>query len=93
MFMLNILVFYRFVLMYIITFKHEGKVYQRRISRKQGFYVMESKGEEYWFGRDISKTSPTKGWHIINQKTLSPEFLKLLSDELEKLYIENNSKS
>jgi hypothetical protein len=77
--------------MYIITFMHEGRVYQRRFTRKKGFYVMESKGIEYFFAKDISKWTPLHGWHIINGgRTLPPEFMQPICDELEKIYIKNN---
>jgi hypothetical protein len=55
----------------IITVKYDGKVYQRRIEKKQGFYVMESKGVEYWFGKNIQNS--TIGWHIVNGKSLPEE--------------------
>jgi hypothetical protein len=73
----------------IITFKHEGKVYQRRVERKQGFYVMESKGVEYWFGKDVHNTRI--GWQIVNGKTLPEEFMKMVVLELEKLFQANPS--
>ena len=69
----------------IITIRYEGKIYQRVINRKQGFYVMESKGEEYWFGKDFSKYPSTKGWHIVKGKALPEFMLQLIAGELEKL--------
>ena len=76
----------------IITIKYEGKIYQRVISRKQGFYVMESKGIEYWFGKDFSKYPSTKGWHIVNGKTLPEFMLQLVAIELEKLVFEHGGR-
>ena len=75
----------------IITIKHEGKVYQRVISRKQGFYVMESKGVEYWFGKDFRKYPSTHGWHIVNGKTLPDFMMELVSEELQRLSTEQTA--
>lgn len=75
----------------IITLKYEGKVYQRVISRKQGFYVMESKGVEYWFGKDVCTYPATHGWHIVNGKTLPDFMIKLISEELERLSTEQTA--
>ena len=75
----------------IITLKHEGKVYQRVISRKQGFYVMESKGVEYLFGKDFRTYPATHGWHIVNGKNLPDFMIELISEELERLSIEQTA--
>ena len=75
----------------IITIKHEGRVYQRVISKKQGFYVMESKGLEYWFGKDFHKYPSTHGWHIINDKSLPDFMMELVSHELQRLSMEQTS--
>lgn len=75
----------------IITFKHEGRIYQRVISKKQGFYVMESKGLEYWFGKDFSNYPSTHGWHIVKGRSLPDFMMVLLSDELQRLSMEQTS--
>lgn len=71
--------------MRIITIKYEGKVYQRVITRKKGFYVMESKGVEYWFANDIIKYRKTHGWHLISSTPLPDFMLELVAEELERL--------
>ncbi len=69
----------------IITIKHEGKVYQRNIYKKQGFYCMYSKGVEYMFAKDIHRMNTYCGWHIVNDTNLPDFFMYLISIELEKL--------
>ena len=75
----------------IITIKHEGRVYQRVISKKQGFYVMESKGVEYWFANDIIKYRKTHGWHLISSTQLPDFMLELVAEELERLTKEQSA--
>lgn len=76
--------------MWIIEIKYQGKVYHRKITRKQGFYVMESKGVEYWFGKDIHhRGGINKGWQIVNSKTLPEHLMPLITDELERLFGDN----
>jgi hypothetical protein len=69
----------------IITFKHEGKVYQRQIDKDpKGIFIMHSKGLQYWFRKDADiKTH--NGWHLVNGTTLPDFMVELISDELEKL--------
>lgn len=73
--------------MWVINIKYEGRVYQRTITRKQGFYVMESKGVEYWFGKDIHyRGGINHGWHLISSKPLPENIMPLITEELERLF-------
>ncbi|HEY0055276.1 MAG TPA: hypothetical protein VGB63_07965 [Pedobacter sp.] len=70
--------------MAIITLKHEGKVYQRRVERSsEGIYIMHSKGLQYWFRKD-AHINTNNGWHLVNGTILPDFMMELISQELDK---------
>ena len=74
----------------VLTFKYQGKVYQREVTRKQGFYCLHSKGVEYWFSKDLHKRGGiNNGWFIVNSKVLPEYMLPLIAEELERLFGDN----
>ncbi|HEY0056723.1 MAG TPA: hypothetical protein VGB63_15320 [Pedobacter sp.] len=74
----------------IITIKHNGTVYQRKIERNpKGIYIMYSKGVQYWFMKD-AKVKTNNGWHLINGTNLPDFMMELISNEMECINIELN---
>ncbi|HEY0054959.1 MAG TPA: hypothetical protein VGB63_06350 [Pedobacter sp.] len=74
----------------IITIKHNGRIYQRHIERSsKGIYIMHSKGLQYWFRKD-GDVRTNQGWHLVNGTTLPEFMMELISEELQRLSVEQS---
>lgn len=63
-----------------------GRVYRRIVYRERGFYVIESKGVKYMYGKDLSTRDKYNGWHSINSKTIPDIFMEQIVPQLDALY-------
>ena len=69
----------------VIRIRYKGKIHTRTVTRNyRGWYIMFSKGREYWFRKEAYVTT-NYGWHLVNGTTLPDEFLAQIVEELERL--------
>ena len=70
----------------VVRIRYKGKIYVRTVTRNfRGWYIMVSKGKEYWFEKDYD-VEENYGWKIRNSEQLDPEFLRQIAPQLEELY-------
>lgn len=70
----------------IIRIRYKGKIHTRHVIRNyRGWYIMSSKGKEYWFRKDPGYIATNFGWHLINGTFLPDEFLEQIAVQLEEL--------
>ena len=66
--------------MAIIRIRYRGKIHVREVTRNHlGWYIMFSKGREYWFRRDHD------GWNLVNGTFLPDKFKIQIAEQLEIL--------
>ena len=66
--------------MAVIRIRYQGRIHCRAVTRNyRGWYIMVSKGKEYWFNRTED------GWQLINGTSLPMEFIIQIGEELNKL--------
>ena len=66
--------------MAIIRIRYQGKIHIREVTRNyRGWYIMTSKGREYWFRRDEN------GWNLVNGTELPDKFMVQIAEQLEML--------
>ena len=64
----------------IIRIRYQGKIHTRKVTRNyKGWYIMFSKGREYWFRRDEN------GWNLIHGTVLPDKFMIQIAEQLEML--------
>ena len=70
----------RILTMPVIRIRYRGKIHIRVVTRNyRGWYIMSSKGKEYWFKRDAD------GWNLIHGLTLPEKFIVQIAEQLEML--------
>ena len=66
--------------MAIIRIRYQGKIHCRTVTRNfRGWYIMSSKGQEYWFIRDENGWSQTKG------PSMPVNFMIQIAEQLDML--------
>jgi len=66
--------------MAVIRIRYKGKIHSREVTRNyKGWYILASKGKEYWFCKDGNS------WNLINGNTLPENFLIQISEQLDML--------
>ena len=66
--------------MAVIRIRYQGRIHSRTVTRNyRGWYIMVSRGREYWFNRTED------GWQLINGTSLPIEFIIQIGEELNKL--------
>lgn len=66
--------------MAVIRIRYQGKIHSRTVSRNyRGWYIMTSKGKEYWFSKDEN------GWNLIKGPSLPENFMTQIVEQLEML--------
>ena len=85
----NIFSFDIFAYMPIITFKHNGTIYQRNINREErGIYLMVSKGKQYRCQKN-NNDAANRGWQLVDGAPLPDFMMELISEVLENLNNQN----
>jgi predicted RNA binding protein YcfA (HicA-like mRNA interferase family) len=66
--------------MAVIRIRYQGKIHSRTVTRNyRGWYIMTSKGSEYWFRKDEN------GWNLINGTSLPENFMTQIAEQLDLL--------
>ncbi|HEY0667639.1 MAG TPA: hypothetical protein VGD22_05655 [Sphingobacteriaceae bacterium] len=67
----------------VVRIRYKGRIYIRTVTRNlRGWFIMESKGKEYWFQKDPDEHY---GWRIISSNSIDQEFFEQIVPQLEEL--------